>query len=194
MFVMTVDQRKSTGAEDLIPRLEKLTEEEAGIAFYRPFQRTAGDEAQAVFKDPQALLTLALRLSREGNWHLGLGAGAVNQPLPAHAREGSGEAYINARKAVERAKKSTGNIAYEGPGETAGLIEAGLQLIMDLEEERRASWQQVGELADAGYTQQEIAEKTGSYQSAVSRSLKQGRWYESRRLLKELAALLEREA
>lgn len=190
MFVMTVDQRNSRTSEDLIPQLEESTSLSSPL---RAFQRTAGDEAQAVFDSPQNLLKTAQILARQGNWHIGIGSGSINQPLPMETRAGSGQAYIKARTAVDRAKKSPGHIAFEGTSPYAALIEASLQLIMGLEEERNPTWQAIGELYDQGLSQQAIAERLGTYQPAVSRALKQGRWQETRRILKELAHILQEE-
>lgn len=190
MFVMTVDQRNSSAGEDLVPELHKGLASAGTGKPLRVFQRTAGDEVQAVFECPQAVLATALFLARTGDWHIGIGAGSVNEPLPENAREGSGTAYKNARTAVERAKRSPGHIAYEGQGRFSALIEATLQLVMGIEEDRNDSWQEVGELYEQGMTQTAIAEQLGTFQSAVSRSLKQGRWQETRRIIKELEHLL----
>lgn len=194
MFVMTVDQRNSSTSNDLVPLLqEELASTSSETAPLLEFQRTAGDEVQAVFQSPKAVLDTALFLSRQGNWHIGIGAGSINEPLPHNARDGNGQAYINARTAVDRAKRSPGHIAFEGTSIYSALIDASLQLVMSLEEERNDSWQEVGELYSQGLTQKAIAEKLGTFQSAVSRSLKQGRWHETRRILKELVVLLEEE-
>lgn len=155
------------------------------------FQQTAGDEAQAVFEDTKSLLDTAFILARQGTWHIGIGAGQVYVPLPQNAREGNGVAYRNARRAIARAKKSSGNIAYESGTHLSGLIEASLQLVMGLEQERNESWQMMGELYSQGLTQQEIAQQLGTYQSAISRALKQGRWQETRKLLKGLEGVME---
>ncbi|WP_237232639.1 hypothetical protein [Rothia nasisuis] len=195
MFVMTVDQRNSTQTGiDLIPQLHRdLSNNSSITAPLREFQRTAGDEVQAVFDNPHNLLTTTRVLARQGSWHIGIGSGIVNQPLPSEARAGSGQAYRNARYAVERSKKSPGHIAFEGRSRFAPLIEASLQLVMGLEEDRNDTWQSMGELYDRGLSQQAIAEQCGTYQSAVSRALKRGRWHETRKILKELAHLLEEE-
>lgn len=190
MFVMTVDQRNSSSGKDLVPQLQDSLARAGLGAPLKDFQRTAGDEVQAVFESPQAVLENALFLARTGSWHIGIGAGSVKEPLPENAREGSGIAYKNARTAVERAKRSPGHIAYEGQGKYSAVIEATLQLVMGLEEDRNDSWQEVGELYDQGLTQKAIAEQLGTYQSAVSRSLKQGRWQETRRIITELEKLL----
>ncbi len=194
MFVMTVDQRNSSKNDDLIPYLEhELLQENTAIHPLRGFQRTAGDEAQAVFDDPHDLLTATLFLSRQGRWHIGIGSGEIEKPLPENTREGRGAAFIHARKAVERAKKSTAHIAFESNSRYSNLIEATLQLLMSIEESRNNSWQQAGELYSQGFTQKEIAQKLDTYQSAVSRSLKLGHWKETRRILSELEPLLTEE-
>lgn len=194
MFVMTVDQRKSTqSGQDLIPQLEKLVASLDDVETLRPFQRTAGDEAQAVFEEAEGVLAVAKVLVRQGNWHVGIGAGAVDLPLPQETRAGNGRAYINARYAVERAKKSPGHIAFEGNSPFSSLIEATLQLVMKLEVDRKKDWQEVGELYEQGLTQKDIAAKMGTHQPAVSRVLSQGYWKESRRVLRELVDILEEE-
>lgn len=194
MFVMTVDQRNSSTGQDLVPQLHSDLAGNSNIASpLRPFQRTAGDEVQAVFDDPNGLLETALVLARQGTWHIGIGVGAVNEPLPANAREGNGQAYRKARTAVERAKRSAGHIAFEGTGRFSELIEASLQLVMGLEEDRNDSWQAIGELYEQGMTQIEIATHLQTYQSAVSRALRQGRWQETRRMVQELKTLLAEE-
>ncbi len=107
MFVMTIDQRGSRRVGDRVEvLLAALADVVAawGEGVVRPFERTVGDEVQAVLDDPDLTLDVALRVLRLGGWTVGIGVGAVDEPLPASARAGSGEAFVLARTAVERAK------------------------------------------------------------------------------------------
>lgn len=194
MFVLTIDQRKSTTQGDRVPQLlELLTTHPQAPTPLRAFERTAGDEVQAVFNNPQDLLNAALMIARTQQWHIGIGSGTIKEPLPTHAREGNGEAYKNARQAVERAKKSAGNVAYQAPADDPYqlLIEATLQLVFDLEEKRSEQRQLIGNEYTQGKTQQEIATELGISQQAVSSALALGRWRETRTIMHELAQLLQ---
>src|SRR6478752_6926021 len=101
--VLTVDQRGSRTSDDRIPAtLEAL----ADAALLRPFERTAGDEFQGVLADPAGLAPIVEALLREDAWNVGIGVGAVEEPLPPHANAGRGAAYLYARDAVTSAKNS----------------------------------------------------------------------------------------
>lgn len=80
MFVLTVDQR---GSRRDVDRVADLLGELRGAELLRPFERTAGDEVQAVAADPAVVVDLALDLVRRGHWSVGIGVGPVEQPLPA---------------------------------------------------------------------------------------------------------------
>lgn len=191
MFVLTVDQVGSSGDRDRIPDLFALIDGlESGCAPVRPFQRTAGDEAQAVFDDPAAALVTALTLVRTGHWYVGIGEGAVNVPLPAETRAGAGPAFENARRAVERAKKTKGRCCFVGSAKVAPLVDRALQLLARLEIDRQETRQKAGEMACQGLSQKQIAEKLGISQSAVSQRLSEGYWSETRALIDELVEIL----
>ena len=103
MFVLTIDQKDSRNSSDRVPGLlELLSSQELEL----PFERTVGDEVQAVASSPDAVVNAALLALRQGGWSVGIGVGSVGLPLPASSREAGGEAFIAARAAVERAKKT----------------------------------------------------------------------------------------
>ncbi len=101
MYVLTVDQRGSRTDADRVAGLLKSMDR---IQAVRPFERTAGDEVQAVLADPVVVVDIALQLVRQRCWSVGVGVGPVEQPLPASTRAGRGPAFEHARTAVGRAR------------------------------------------------------------------------------------------
>lgn len=120
MFVLTIDQRNSTHEGDRVPELlERLDGVQAAV----PFERSVGDEVQGVLDSAEDVIAVALQCLRDGGWYVGVGIGTVELPLPESSREGRGSAFLAARAAVERAKKTADRapLAVEGP---AGAAEA----------------------------------------------------------------------
>src|SRR5665647_2224571 len=87
MFVLTVDQHASRRVGD---RVEALLADLAPLSgrdgVVRAFERTVGDEVQAVLRDAGLVVDVALQLLRTGGWSVGIGAGPVDEPLPAPHR------------------------------------------------------------------------------------------------------------
>lgn len=222
MFVLTIDQQKSTSRGDLVPELlDRLGRHATHLPGVRlPFERTVGDEVQGVLDDPLSVVALVLDVVRAGGWRTGLGIGGVHEPLPAHSREASGPAFVHARAAVERAKgRSTAvPVSVEGPDAArAAEIEAILRLIGAVVERRTAlGWQVVDLLRPAAWsvpagaaprsraeggthdlepvtTQKEIARTLGISEQAVSQRVRSALWSEEQAAW-PLAARLLREA
>jgi hypothetical protein len=206
MFVLTVDQRGSTGHRDRVPevlaRLEVLLADRPGLVV--PFDRTVGDEVQGVLDDPATVVDLVLDLLRDGGWSVGVGAGTVDEPLPAVSREASGEAFVRAREAVEQAKSraATAPVAVRGePSARAAEVEALLRLLAAVVDRRTApGWEAVDTLARVGGTQKDVARALGVSEQAVSQRLRVALWPEEAavrpvvaRLLGELGASRRRE-
>src|SRR6478752_1762795 len=116
MFVITADQVDSRHRPDLAgAELERLALEH-GEQLRLPPGRNAGDEIQAITEDPLTAVRLVFELTRQDDWSVGLGCGAVREPLPADIREASGDAFFAARTAVERAKRARPRFAMEAAG------------------------------------------------------------------------------
>ena len=107
MYVMTIDQRGSTADVDRVPG---LLAELAGLSTAGRFERSVGDEVQGVVERPDEVVEIALHALRSGRWYVGIGVGAVDLPLPASPREGSGPAFVAARTAVEHAKSGSAHV------------------------------------------------------------------------------------
>jgi hypothetical protein len=107
MYVMTIDQRGSTGDVDRVPGLLK---ELGALSTAGAFERSVGDEVQGVVERADEVVEIALHALRSGRWYVGIGVGEVDLPLPASPREGSGPAFVAARAAVDRAKGAAAHV------------------------------------------------------------------------------------
>lgn len=107
MYVMTIDQRGSTGDIDRVPGLLK---ELGAISTAGRFERSVGDEVQGVVERADEVVEITLHALRSGRWYVGIGVGEVDLPLPASPREGSGPAFVAARTAVDRAKGAAAHV------------------------------------------------------------------------------------
>jgi len=162
---MTIDQRGSTGDLDRVPGfIEQIARLHPAGPGGPVFERSVGDEVQGVVRDADAVVDIALYALREGYWYVGIGVGTVALPGGASPREGTGTAFVAARKAVERAKAAAsqvplsvvagimageaGGSAQAGEGErTCAKAEAVLRLLGRLVQERtEAQWRVVDAL------------------------------------------------
>lgn len=190
VIVITVDQRASRSAPDLVPEgIAAL----AGIDLLRAFERTAGDEFQGVLDAPEALSPVLETLLRDDAWNIGLGVGPVDLPLPDHARAGRGPAYLHARDAVTAAKSSPWHLRVAGATDTARDLESVLWLWAALLDRRTDKGWEVTDLVDTGLSYDEAGRRLGISQSAVSQRAQAAGLVEGRRareLVTHLAARL----
>lgn len=189
MWALTVDQEGSRRVGDRVELLLADLRRDSPLvgaapgAVVLPFERTVGDEIQAVLGDPDLVVAVALHLIRIGGWSVGIGAGTVDGPLPATSRAGSGSAFIHARAAVEAAKSRLRGVplSVRGPrAELAGEAEGVLTLLGSVVARRTADgWSVVDRLAAAaGARQQDVAAELGISQQAVSARLRAALWSE----------------
>lgn len=208
---MTIDQQASTRRGDLVPGLladlgrlvGEQPDAEQGLVL--PFERTVGDEVQALIADAALVVTIVRALARDGGWSIGVGIGAVNEPLGESSRAASGAAFVHARAAVERAKSTSGEVALAVDGDRdllARYAEAALRMLgATIARRSRTGWQAVDALAPRSAarvtgsredepavvapvtaarlrSQKEIAEMLGITQQAVSQRLRTALWHE----------------
>lgn len=188
MFALTIDRRDSRGraAELHMGRQRTALQEELP----RPvldWEISAGDELQALYDDAAAIVRAVLALADAGHWHVGVGIGAVDDPLPSSVREATGEAFVAARDAVNAAKER-GRPVVAG-NEWARRAGSVVDLVCAVRARRSEAGAQATELADRGLTQQEIAEGLGITQSSVSRRLSAALWHEEHTVHETLEAL-----
>jgi hypothetical protein len=163
--VLTADQRSSRSSRDLVPD----TLAGLGIGGLLPFERTAGDEIQGVFIDPEAAVAAVESLLRSETWAVGIGIGTIEDPLPDHARAGRGPAYVHAREAVNRAKQVPAHVAVVGDDDyRARQVETALWLWSGILSRRTKGGWVVADLVAEGKTHDEIATQLGISQPAVT--------------------------
>lgn len=178
VLVLTVDQRDSRHHEDRVPAALEMLHH---VPALRAFERTAGDELQGVLEDPASLAPAVEPLLRDGAWSIGIGVGAVDLPLPDHARAGSGAAYLHARSAVTAAKTGPWPVRVQGDGPGARPLESALWLWAAVLARRTTRGWEVADLVDAGLSYDEAGRRLGITQSAVSQRAQAAGIVEGRR-------------
>ena len=186
MFVMTIDQQGSRivgdRVDELLASLAELHAARRGLV--RAFERTVGDEVQAVLHQPDAVVELALTVLRWGGWTVGIGAGDVDDPLPPSVRAGSGAAFVLAREAVEAAKSRARSVplAVRGAAPDLAADAEGVLTLIGATAARRstAGWDVIDALASRGDDprQEDVAAELGVSQQAVSQRLRTALWSE----------------
>jgi hypothetical protein len=155
---------------DLVPELlNSLNRRPRRTGLLRKFERTAGDEVQGVLSEARPAVDVIVELLRADSWYIGLGVGAVTEPLPRSTRAGSGEAFVFAREAVNRAKSSPHHLNVVGAdARRAEQVETVLWLMASVLRRRSERGWAVADLLGEGLTRREIGVKLGISQSAVT--------------------------
>ena len=191
-FVLTVDQVESRTTGDAVDRALGLLSDVPTIL---PFTRTVGDEFQGLLDDAASVVDAILLLMRDEQWHIGLGIGAVEQPLPADSRAARGPAFFCARSGVEAAKADPSHLAVVAARETdneAHDVEAVWRLTAALRRRRSESGWQAVDLMQAGHTQSEVARRLRISRQAVGQRLQAAHWDLEAAIRPTLARLLAR--
>lgn len=198
MYVVTIDQRDSRHHRDRIGDvLSVLTD----VGTVLPFERTAGDEVQGLFESAMPALVACAHAVRLGGWSIGLGVGAVQKPLPVSTRQATGSAYIAARDAVERAKRTRPLSFALGVPKDASQplqryveqLQANVILILERIAERTSDqWRVIDAVTNApGVTLTELAGTLGVSRQAVGKSLQRSHWAVAEEALESAAVSLE---
>lgn len=181
-WVITADQHHSRDDVDRVPAALGVL---ADVPARLPFERTAGDEVQGLLDDADAVVAAVLALTRLG-WHIGVGAGPVETPLPASTRAARGEAYVRAREAVEAAKGEPSGVDVRGAGEDAATA---FVLLCTLAGQRTENGWEVADLL-ASMSGRDAAARLGISPSAVSQRAARAHVTEVRRASVLAARLL----
>jgi hypothetical protein len=173
VFVVTADQVDSRRRPDIVEPTLTAVRERFAPRLALPPDRNAGDELQVLTADAATALDLILSLTRDGEWSVGLGLGAVRRPLPENTREATGDAFVAARTAVTRAKRAPTRFAVEAlaDAERAADAEAVIALLLTIREGRSAAGWELYDLVSSGLTQAEAGARLGiTPQSASDRA------------------------
>jgi len=200
MFVVVADQVGSRTGSDRVPAaLGSLGD----LAALLPFERTAGDEIQGLLEEPAAVVAVLERLTRLGEWRIGIGAGAVDSPIPESTRAARGPAYLAARAAITAARTSPVDLALTLPPNVRGeayrdVIEAGddaetaLWLLRSVLARRSQEGWELMDLLDQGLTSARAADRLGISPSAASQRLARAARPEALRAARLATRLLAR--
>jgi len=178
-FALIADQVSSrTGADAVPAALDAL----ARLDCVLPFERTAGDEVQALIARPESVVDAVVGLTRLAGWRIGVGIGTVDTPLPSSTREARGPAYVAAREAINVARRQPTGFALrladgvtgDGYGElglAAEDAETAVWLLRGTLARRSKEGWELMDLLDSGITGAEAAARLGISRSAVSQRL-----------------------
>lgn len=170
MIVITADQINSRANADEAGPALTLINEKWGHDLALAAERTAGDEIQLVATASSVALAIALELIRSEQWSVGIGVGTVREPLGTHARESTGAAFIAARTAVDRAKKSPTHcaVAAEPRHPLAADASALLDLLLIIRGRRSPEGWELYDLLQSGLSQRDAAAALGISPQSVS--------------------------
>jgi hypothetical protein len=180
MFTLTINQRDSRRDGDRVPQLLK---ELRNVPARLGFTRSVEDEIQGIVDRPEHAVEAALIALRSGSWFVGIGAGAVDEPLPHQVRDASGHGPVYARQAVDRVRagKDRVPLAVEGPvADIAHDAEAVLRLLGHVVRDRSAAEWRVLDLLTPGVRGQQkaVAQELGITTQAVSKAVARAQWNE----------------
>jgi len=166
--VLTADQRNSRRSDDQVPGALTALTAAVGNRFVLDFERTVGDEIQALTQDPAAVVDAVLTLTRQPQWHIGIGLGGVEEPLPRSTREARGPAYLAARRAVEEARNAPANLRLVG-AESVGAAPYGEEVPQRAEAALVMLRALVSRRTPEGWEIMDVLDETGSGKLAARR-------------------------
>jgi hypothetical protein len=170
--VILLDQKGSRRSSDLVHAWLEDLNADASLHFLLAAERTAGDEMQALTDEAQTLTQVAVSALQSSQWWLGVGIGDVALPLPGTVREGRGEAFMLARRALTLAKKkrAVGLRVLPQHGDATDF-ESALRLMRVLYDRRSPRAQLIADLHLAGLSTVEIGRKLGISQQAAAKQV-----------------------
>lgn len=177
LVVLNVDQRRSRSSSDAVSEaLVRVNDNDAHWRLAMHAERTVGDEWQVALSDPSSVASLLAWVLESSMWHVGVGVGDVDEPLPLSTREARGTAYLSARAAADVAKRSPYSIAVRSDAGDHELIEALAWSLAAIVSARSAEGVEAAAMRSAGMSGVDIARELGISPQAVSTRLKVADW------------------
>jgi hypothetical protein len=170
MFALTADQIDSRHGDDLADEALAILDALGPDRYVLAPDRTAGDEVQALARDGRTVLEAALALLRTERWRVGIGIGQVRRPLADVTRAVGGSAFVNARDAVEFARKRPLRCAVvaDDAAQTA-TIQPLVDLLLHFRSRRTDPGWEIWDLMETGLDQKAAAARLGITPQAASR-------------------------
>ena len=193
MIVITADQIDSRTTPDVAGEAIEFVNGRFSDRLLLAAERTAGDEIQALVASGRAALEIALALTRSRRWSVGIGIGAVREPLGRGIRESTGDAFVSARSAVERAKKRPTRFALvslAAPARAAE-VEALVDLLLVLRARRTEQGWEMRDLISRGLTQADAAVELGITPQSASKRVRTADLRAEDAAIAPLAALVD---
>lgn len=184
MFAVIADQEDSRHEKDAVPeaitKINTLADNKT-LQLILPPERTSGDEFQCLLAEPESVYQLVRLLIADGRWHIGIGVGDVETPLPKDVREARGSALVNAREAVESSKSADPSVVLIGSRvPEASDANAVLRLISAVLKRRTNSgWAAINAAERASAkdaSMSEAADSLGITKQALSQRLQAANW------------------
>lgn len=180
-----VSSRSLTNRAEVQRRLQELADTLNGElgegALAAPLRVTAGDELQGLFKRPEPVVDITVRLADHLHpvrltW--GLGRGTLTTELGDNVATLDGPCFHRARRAAERAAEEDRWLLEEGLPSPQGKILTALFALMS---GIRSDWTEtqakyVREVR--GRRQKDVAEELGRHKSTISKALASSRYEE----------------
>ena len=164
-YVILADQVDSRTESDRVPSaLDALVH----VGMLLPYERTAGDEIQGLAATGSAVVASIVALTRLDGWRIGIGVGAVDEPVPTSTRAAISAAR---RSPVELSLTPGDSVRAGGYGDYVEDAETALWLLRGTLERRSAEGWELMDLLDAGLTNAQAAASLGISPSAVSQRL-----------------------
>jgi hypothetical protein len=171
--VVTVDERQSRrAAGSRATELTRRLNNDPDVGTLLPFEVTVGDELQGVLGYPADIVPALRAIARHAGWWVGIGIGQI-EVWGESARVSTGTAFVQARRAVDRAKKTPWGVAVEGAGwKRVDDLDRAIALWTTLLEMRSERGWETVDMRFRGLTEQEIASRLGITQQAVNQRLR----------------------
>ncbi len=184
MFAIIAEQinsRREKGAVHQVISEISAIAQDGGTQLTLPPQRTSGDEFQCLLNEPDSLYRLIRLLVEDGRWHIGIGVGDVETPLPTDVRGARGSALVNARQAINDSKSTYPSVVLVGKNQPEALdANVILRLTCSLLDQRtRRGWEAIHateQSLEGDGSMSEASDSLGITKQALSQRLQAANW------------------
>jgi hypothetical protein len=188
-IVVVIDQ-KSSRARSTVPIQRLLESLDSDRRLDIRWERTMGDELQALLERPRVLPFVIEAGIRHDAW-IGIGIGEIEE-RGRNVLESTGTAFLHARQAVEDAKKVPWGCTAAGVTDWCSILDQSLALYGTLLRQRTLEGWEVVDLRDNRHSAIEVAASLAVTPQAVTKRLRAAQYraaLKGRDLIAALASL-----